>query len=233
MSSYIGIVAAMDVEIDTLKKQMTDIKIEKYFDADFVVGMLNNVPVVAVTCGVGKVSASARTSAMLIKYSPKVVVCTGVAGGLSKDLKVTSLAIAQNSLQHDMDTSALGDPVGMVSGVNMIYFPSDEYATSVLRDSADDCGIHNLVGNIASGDQFICDENKKVYIKETFNAIACDMEIAAISYVCYINKVPFCACKAISDDGSDNAELQFSQFVSIAAENSAKVISSFVSLYNK
>lgn len=233
MDSLIGIIAAMDVELQLIKDRMTAPKTEKYFGADFIVGELGGKKVVAVTCGVGKVSASCRISAMIIKYSPKVIVCTGVAGGLSAELKVTSLAIAQNSVQHDMDTSPLGDPVGLVSGVNMIYFPSDDYATIILKKSADECDIHNLVGTIASGDQFICDKNNKEYIKKTFNAIACDMEIAAMSYVCYINNVPFCACKAISDNGSDDAGMQFNEFVSIASVNAAMVIEKFINLYNR
>jgi len=233
MDSIIGIIAAMDVEIDTLKSKMTEVSTEVYFGAEFLRGKLKGKAVVAVTCGVGKVAAASRISAMIIKYSPKVIVCTGVAGGLSTELKVTSLAIAENSVQHDMDTSPLGDPVGMISGINMINIPSNEYATEILVASANECGIHNVSGVIASGDQFICDSDKKEYIKNTFNAIACDMEIASMAYVCYINDVPFCACKAISDNGSDDAEMQFNEFVSIASENSAKVIEKFISLYNR
>ncbi len=233
MNSTIGIIAAMDVEINTLKGKMTEISTESYFGTEFLCGKLNGKDVVCVTCGVGKVAAASRISAMIIKYSPKVIVCTGVAGGLIPELKVTSLAIAENSVQHDMDTSPLGDPVGMVSGINMIYIPSNEYATETLKKSADECGIQNVLGTIASGDQFICDGGKKNYIKSTFNAIACDMEIASMAYVCYINNVPFCACKAISDNGSDDAQMQFNEFVSIAAENSAKVIEKFISLYNR
>ena len=116
---------------------------------------------------------------------------------------------------------------------NTIWIPSNEYATEALKKSAVECGIQNVVGTIASGDQFICDSGKKEYIKSTFNAIACDMEIASMAYVCYINNVPFCACKAISDNGSDDAGMQFSEFVSIAAENSAKVIEKFITLYNR
>ena len=104
MSSYIGIIAAMDVEIDTLKNKMTDISTTSYFGTEFLCGKLNGKDVVCVTCGVGKVAAASRISAMIIKYSPEVIVCTGVAGGLTTELKVTSLAIAQTSVQHDMDT---------------------------------------------------------------------------------------------------------------------------------
>ncbi|MBR4282872.1 MAG: 5'-methylthioadenosine/adenosylhomocysteine nucleosidase [Clostridia bacterium] len=233
MDSIIGIIAAMDVEINTLKSKMTDVSTEAYFGAEFLCGKLNGKSVVAVTCGVGKVAAASRISAMIIKYSPKVIVCTGVAGGLTPELKVTSLAIAENSVQHDMDTSPLGDPVGMISGINMVNIPSNAYATEILKTSADECGIHNVSGIIASGDQFICDGSKKDYIKSTFNAIACDMEIASMAYVCYINNIPFCACKAISDNGSDDAGMQFNEFVSIAAENSSKVIEKFITLYNR
>ncbi|MBQ2376843.1 MAG: 5'-methylthioadenosine/adenosylhomocysteine nucleosidase, partial [Clostridia bacterium] len=105
---------------------------------------------------------------------------TGVAGALASELRVGDVAVAENVVQHDMDTSPIGDPVGLISGINMVQIPADEKISSSLKKTAADLGMTCLSGTIASGDQFIADKAKKAYIKDTFSAIACEMEGAAI-----------------------------------------------------
>ena len=128
----IGIIAAMQSELDIIRSSLCDVKTEKRGGILFYKGQYKGVKVVCAVCGIGKVFAAMCTEAMIIRYKPDVIVNTGVAGALSDKLHRLDCTIAKRCVQHDMDTSALGDPVGMVSGVNKIYFESDERASSLL-----------------------------------------------------------------------------------------------------
>ena len=128
---------------------------------------------------------------MIIKYAPDLIINSGVAGSLSSELSVCDVALAGAVVQHDMDTSPLGDPVGLISGINVVYINSSAEYTAKLAAAAGENGIKTLVGTIASGDQFIANGEKKAYVRDTFDAIACEMEGAAIGQVCYVTKRRF------------------------------------------
>ena len=165
---------------------------------------------------------------MILKYAPDLIINSGVAGSLVGELSVCDVALAGAVVQHDMDTSPLGDPVGLISGINVVYIDSAKEYTDRLAAAASENGIKTLVGNIASGDQFIANAEKKAYVRDTFGAVACEMEGAAIGQVCYVNGVPFCVMRAISDGGDDDASVDYPTFVGIAAENTFKIIKSFL-----
>ena len=85
-------------------------------------------------------------------------------------------------------------------------------------------GIRCVKGKIASGDCFVNSAEKKKYISETFGALACEMEGAAIGQVCYVNRVPFCVIRAISDAADGSSFMDYSNFIALAAKNSAAVL---------
>jgi adenosylhomocysteine nucleosidase len=130
-----------------------------------------------------------------------------------------------------MDTSPLGDPVGLVSGINVVRFPADLRAVELICRAADDLSVNNVKGTIASGDQFIASREKKADIVEKFGAIACEMEGAAIGHVCYVNATPFAVVRAISDSADDSSHMDYGEFLKIAAERSFKVVTRFVGEY--
>lgn len=226
----IGIIAAMDVELEKLKQSMTDIKIETLAGTDFIKGTLWGRQIVAAVCGVGKVNAAMCAQTMILKFSPDFIINSGVAGGLDKELKVCSIVVAQSVVQHDMDTSPLGDPIGFISGIDIISIPCDEKICQLLKQATDNNNIHCMVGTIASGDQFISSSDKKSFLTNTFNATACEMEGGAIGHVCYKNNVPFCVIRSISDGADNSSPIAYPQFVKLAADNLEAVLKSFFGL---
>ena len=115
----IGVIGAMQMEVDNLKAVMEDVTTETYSGVEFVSGKYASKDVVVAKCGIGKVFAAICAEAMILKFDVDKIINIGVAGSLTKDLGVLDVAVANNVVQHDMDTSPLGDPVGLLSGINM------------------------------------------------------------------------------------------------------------------
>ena len=224
----IGIIGAMKIEVEKICSMAENVKKEKVGGIEFNVGELCGHQVIIAVCGVGKVFAAMCAQAMILNYSPDAIINTGVAGALASELRVGDVAVAENVVQHDMDTSPIGDPVGLISGINMVQIPADEKISSSLKKTAADLGMTCLSGTIASGDQFIADKAKKAYIKNTFSAIACEMEGAAIGQVCYVNGTPFGILRSISDNGDESAGMSYDKFIGVAVENSVKILTEFL-----
>lgn len=231
MNDIIGIIAAMDSEIAAIKESMTDKTFEIISEIEFVKGNLCGKNAVVAKCGIGKVFAAICAQTMILKYSPCLVINTGVGGTLTDKLSIGDIAVASDVVQHDMDTSPLGDPVGLVSGINVIHFPADSRAVHLIGKAADKMGVNNVKGTVASGDQFIASKEKKAYIVENFGAVACEMEGAAIGHVCYVNDTPFAVIRAISDSADDSSHMDYGEFLKIAADRSFKVVTEFVESY--
>ena len=224
----IGIICAMKSEMDEISKFM-EIREEKEISSiPFRVGTIENKEVVTAICGIGKVFAGMCAQTMILKYAPEVILNVGVAGTLVKELNIADIAVAKQLVQHDMDTSPLGDPKGLISGINIVEIPCDEKVVKTITACAETVGIHTECGTIASGDQFVVDKERKAFIVEAFNGIACEMEGAAIGQACYVNKVPYGVIRAISDSADDNSHMDYPEFVKIASANNAKVINEFV-----
>lgn len=220
----------MDIEVRSIKALLTDTKTESISGVEFVTGRCGNKEVVVAKCGVGKVFAAICAEAMIMKYHPELIVNVGVAGCLCDNLKIGDIVIACNAVQYDMDTTQLGDPIGMLSDINITYIPADEHISEVLQRSVESVGIDYEKGTIATGDRFVSDDAVKRIITDTFGAKACEMEGGAIAHVCYVNKVPFGILRAMSDGADNGANMDFTSFTQMAAANSTKVIEKFLSL---
>ena len=218
----IGIIGAMQMEVDALQAAMENPASETVSGITFVKGTIGSHEIIAVQCGIGKVFAAMCAQTMILKYSPEAVINIGVAGTVTKGLNVLDIAIADSVCQHDMDTSPLGDPVGLISGINQIYFPADKALADAIGAAAEKLGCRSVRGTIASGDQFIHTQEKKTFIRETFHAIAAEMEGGSIGHVCTVNNVPFAVLRTISD--SDGAAMDYSVFAPKAAMQSIDVI---------
>lgn len=227
----IGIIGAMDIEVEKIKDFLTEIKEEKISGVNFVSGKFGEKDVVVAKCGVGKVFAGLCAEAMILKYAPELIINVGVAGCLDEHLKIGDIVIADSVCQHDMDTSPLGDPVGMLSDINIIKIPADKKAYELFEVCAKELQLPYSVGTIASGDQFVSSGEKKKFIVDTFGAKSCEMEGGAIGHVCYVNNVPFAVLRAMSDGADDGAKMDFPTFAKMAAENSTQVIKAFLSKF--
>ena len=225
----IGIIGAMDVEVESIKALLSDTRTENISGVNFVSGTFAGKEIVVAKCGVGKVFSALCTEAMILKFAPSIIINVGVAGCLTPELKIGDAVIADSVCQHDMDTSPLGDPVGMLSDINIIKIPADKKAYELFSECAKELSLPYSVGTIASGDQFVSSADKKQYIIDNFGAKSCEMEGGAIGHVCYVNKVPFAVLRAMSDGADDGANMDFPTFVKLAAENSTKVIKAFLS----
>lgn len=224
----IGIIAAMDVEMKSLRSYMENTETEVISGIRFVRGTLEGKDVVTAVCGIGKVFAALCAQTMILHYQPRCIINTGVAGTLTDALTIGSIAVSSAVVQHDMDTSPLGDPVGLISGINKVELPADCLLTGQLSACAKVMGIKTATGVIASGDQFVASAERKAFIVEHFKAIACEMEGAAVGQVCYVNKVPFCVLRAISDSADGSSHMDYPTFVQMAAEQSVALLRRFM-----
>jgi len=225
----IGIIGAMDIEIDGFANFMTDIKREKTAIFEFVCGKINNKEVVAVVCGIGKVSAAICAQIMIDRYKPDFIINTGVAGGLHKELGIADIAIASDVVQHDVDTTIFGDPKGYITNLNMVKIPVEEEITEGLKAIAEKIEETKVItGTIASGDQFISTPYQKNLIKDEFDAIATEMEGGSIGHVCYTNNTKFGVIRAISDNASGDALMDYESFKNIAAQKTIKIVTDFI-----
>ncbi|MCR4868685.1 MAG: 5'-methylthioadenosine/adenosylhomocysteine nucleosidase [Lachnospiraceae bacterium] len=222
----IGIIGAMQIEVDNLKKHMENTTEEVISGVTFTSGTVAGAEVVAAVSGVGKVFAAICAEAMIITYHVDCVINIGVAGTLCDELGVMDVAIADRVVQHDMNTSALGDPVGLLSGLNEVYLPADEKLVEGIRKVVEAKGINHKVGTIATGDLFLSKDSTKVKLHENFGAIAGEMEGGSIGHVCYVNKVPFAILRSISD--GKGAEMDYQTFAVKAAQVGIEIILDFI-----
>lgn len=218
----------MKIEAEAIRASLSDIKVETVSGVEFTSGTLHGKEIVLAVCGIGKVFAAICTEAMILRYSPSLIINSGVAGTLTDKLSIGDIAIAKSLVQHDMDTSALGDPVGLISGINKIYFDADEKAVKAFEKVTAAVGANSVTGTIASGDKFMSDTEQKNVVRDRFDAIACEMEGAAVAHVAFINNVPFAVLRAISDSASGDAQMEYPKFVAMAAARSHKIIDEFV-----
>lgn len=226
----VGVIAAMQIEAEDLVSAMTEVREERIGGMLFRAGRLNGIGCVIAVCGIGKVFAAICAQTMILRYAPALILNTGVAGTLTDRLSIGDVIVGERLVQHDMDTSALGDPVGMISGINRVYLPcSEEYSALLLRAAREE-GLSPLSGTIASGDRFMSDSAEKQRIVGRFGAMACEMEGAAIGQTCFVNDVPCCVMRAISDGGDEAAAIDYPTFAKTAAKRGASVVRRFFSL---
>ena len=220
----IGIIGAMRVEVEGLCSKLTDAKSEVICGVEYVSGKLCDKEVVVAQCGVGKVFAAVCANTMILKYNVNAIINTGVAGTLVSCLGILDFAVSSAVVQHDMDTTVIGDEPGLISCINIVEIPASRRLSSLALNLALDQGTPCARGIIASGDQFISSAERKDYIRNTFGAIACEMEGAAIGHVCYLANVDFVVIRCISDSATGDAEMEYPEMVSRAAVKSEALV---------
>ncbi|MCI5605525.1 MAG: 5'-methylthioadenosine/adenosylhomocysteine nucleosidase [Clostridia bacterium] len=221
----IGIIGAMDIEVQALKERMDSAEVEKISTIDFYSGRICGIDTVVAVAGVGKVNAAVCAQTMILNYSPDLIINVGIAGGLAADFAIGDIAVAESVVEHDMDTSPLGDEKGFISGINMVKLPCDKRIADMMMNAVETVGgIKAQRGVIASGDQFIFKQEQRDRIIGDFGAIAAEMEGASIGHVCVMNNVPFGVLRAISDGANGDSYMDFPEFAKMAAENSIKII---------
>ena len=214
----------MSAEVEALKAKIENAKTEKISGAEFVSGRLSGKDVVVAQCGIGKVFAAICAQTMILRYGATTLINTGVAGTLSEEIGILDFAISSGVVQHDMDTTAIGDAPGLISGINIVEIPAAKSLCETVVSTAIEQGNRAIAGIVASGDQFINNASRKAFIRDTFGAICCEMEGAAIGHVCFVNGVDFVIIRCISDNASGEAEMEYPEMVKIAAVKSQQLV---------
>lgn len=234
MDKYrLGIICAMKNEAQLLLEQMTEIQVENVQGSDYYTGYIDGTSVVLSICGIGKVAAAMCAQTMVLLFDPDYIINSGVAGALSTKLNIYDIVVSDSFVQHDMDTSPLGDPKGMISGINMTYLPSDKTIEETIYNVSVSLGKNTIKGIMASGDVFVSGRDNKLKINEEFNAVSCDMESASIAQVCYIAKKRFCAIRCISDCVNGDSGIEYAIFVEDAAKTVSNILINFIKTYFK
>lgn len=221
MRRKVGIIIAMDKELQPFL-QGKKYKKRTFFDKDFYIYRSKNTECVVVNSGIGKVNATYAATTLINVFDPDIIVSTGISGGLGRS-KLLELVVAEKTVQHDVDTTALGDPIGFVSTVDRVYFPSDPDA---VRSFVEQTGAKKVT--MACGDQFVADKQRSDFIVNTFDASACDMESGAIAQVAYIADKPFLAVRCISDGADEGAAMSFENMTDIASERLAEAVTKWL-----
>ena len=224
----IGIIGAMKVEVDGLKALMTEKKESVISQISFLQGRLMGKECVVAQCGIGKVNAAICAQTMILTYRPACIINLGVAGAMGKGIHIGDVVIAHNVIQHDVDTTAVGDERGFLSGLNVVRIPCEEKLNKALERAGNEAGLCVHRGTILTGDQFIADKQKLNQLMEDFGGVACEMEGGSIGQVCMVNKVPFSIVRAISDQANDDAHVDYPQFVKTAAAQSICLVKEFL-----
>ena len=152
--------------------------------------------IIACCGGIGKVNAAMATQMCIDRHRPDLILNAGVAGSFL-DLPIGTIVLAESLLQHDVDTSPIGDPVGLVSTVNRLEFPVARL--SQAKQLLDGMGVSYVTGKVASGDAFMVKGDRADWVARTFSPTLCEREGCAVAQVCLRNGVDFLALKSVSD----------------------------------
>ncbi len=228
-----GFICALSVEVEGIVKLMENTEKTTVAKITYHKGEIYGKEVVCCECGIGKVNAAMSTQIMIDLYHPDVIINSGIAGSLSGDIRIGDIVVSDDCVQHDMDGTEMGDPLGQVQFNDELrtYFPADKATADRLFEACKTIdGINVFRGRIASGDVFISSRDRRQKVADHFDAIACEMEGAAVGTVCYRNGVPFAILRSISDDWNNNELMDFMKFRALAAERSIRVIAEFIRL---
>ena len=221
----IGIIGAMEVEVAILKEKMEDVQIIKKASMDFYEGILAGKKVVVVRSGIGKVNAGICAQILADVFSVDAIINTGIAGSLNKNINIGDIVLSTDVVQHDMDATGFGYRKGQIPQMPVFFFNADDnlrrLAAEVCKEVNPD--IQVFEGRIASGDQFVCDQDVKNRIVSEFSAYATEMEGAAIGQAAYLNEIPFLVVRAISDKADGSAQMDYSEFEKAAVDHSVRL----------
>lgn len=222
----IGIIGAMEEEVAVLKQEMNIEETVEYASMQFCKGVLCGKNVVIVRSGIGKVNAGICAQILADKFDVDVLINTGIAGSLDAAIDIGDMVISTDLVEHDMDATIFGDPLGQVPRMDTFSFPADasliEKAVAANEEANPD--IKTFTGRIVSGDQFVSSSEVKEKLVENFEAKCTEMEGAAIAHAAYLNKISCVIIRAISDKADNSATMDYPTFEKQAIEHSVRLV---------
>ena len=222
----IGIIGAMEEEVAILKEAMDVEKIVEHASMQFYKGVLCGEKVVVVRSGIGKVNAAVCAQVLVDKFNIDILINTGIAGSLDPAIDIGDMVISTDLVEHDMDASIFGDPVGQIPRMDTFSFPADPELVkkAVQANTEANPDIKTFTGRIVSGDQFVSSSEVKEKLVSLFDAKCTEMEGAAIAHVAYLNKVSCVIIRAISDKADNSATMDYPTFEKQAIKHSVKLV---------
>ena len=227
----IGFICALAIEVEGIVNLMDNKSEQTVAKITYHKGAIFGKEVVCCECGIGKVNAAMSTQIMIDLYHPDVIINSGIAGSLSGKIRIGDIVVSDDCVQHDMDATEMGNPLGEVQFSDELrtFFPADQAAADKLYATCKTLPDINVFrGRIASGDVFVAAHEPRQKIADHFDALACEMEGASVGTVCYRNGVPFAILRSISDDFNNNDFVDYMEFRDVAAERSIRVIEEFI-----
>lgn len=215
----IGVIIAMDIEY----RKMCDAL------GGRPQGIINGNEVVLWQCGIGKVNAAIGTINLITQHNPDCIISTGLAGGIDPSLEVTDVVVGSQTAYHDVWCGE-GNEWGQVQGLPA-RFDADPKMLQCAKKVAESSKQRVLSGLICTGDQFISDKATQADIKTRFpEALACEMESAAIAHTCLLRHVPFLSVRVVSDTpgNTDDHQQQWSDFLTFMSDKSFHFVKSFL-----
>lgn len=221
----VAIIGAMEEEVSLLRDQISSLTTETHGGFEYYLGQINQIDVVLLKSGIGKVNAAISTALLIKLYEPDYVINTGSAGGFHTDLEVGDIVISSSVCHHDVDVMAFGYERGQVPGHPACYLP-DPTLIAAAKASIDVLNeVTHMHGLIATGDRFMHLAEDVETTRGNFpDMIACEMEAAAVAQTCHVFETPFVIIRSLSDIAGKENAVTFEQYLEKAATHSAKVI---------
>lgn len=229
----IGIIGAMEEETRVLLSYMEHRVDQNTHHLSYTTGEIHGVEVVMTQSGIGKVNSALAAAFMIDRYQPELIINTGSAGGLKKELQIGDVLVSDAVAYHDVDATAFGYEKGQVPQMPAEYLSDERYVREILN-AAQSVGLHPLQGLIVSSDSFIASKEGVSKIKQDFpEAGATEMEGASIAQTCFVMDTPFVIIRAISDSADEEASTSFDEFIITAGKKSAEMVVAFLANHQK
>ena len=227
----IGIIGAMEDEVAQLKKNMEIEETTEVASLSICRGKLSGREIVVVRSGIGKVNAAICTQILVDQFHVDVIINTGIAGSLDAEIDIGDIVISTDAVEHDMDASIFGDPIGQIPQMDTFSFPADESLVKLAKEVNEKANpdVHTWIGRVVSGDQFVSSGEKKEQLIRVFDAKCTEMEGAAIAHAAYLNKISCVIIRAISDKADNSAVVDYPAFEAAAIRHSVRLIEALVS----
>lgn len=219
----IAIMGAMPEEVAPILEKLGSYTTVEYAGNKYYEANYKGVDVVVAYSKIGKVFSTLTATTMIEHFGCEKLLFSGVAGAVNPELKVGDLVVATKLSQHDLDISAFGHPFGYVPE-GAVYVEADQELINISKTVAQSLGKTVREGIIATGDQFVANEERKNWIGETFKADALEMEGGSVAVVCNALNVPFFILRAISDAADMDASFSFDEFLETSAIESAEFV---------
>lgn len=220
----VGIIGAMAQEVEILRNTMSNPQLTEMAGCKIYQGKIGETEVALLQSGIGKTAAAVGTTLLLQIAKPDVVINTGSAGGLDRQLNVGDIVISSEVRHHDVDVTAFGYEKGQLPA-NPAAFIADEKLVALATAETEKAGFNAVSGLVCSGDLFVNGAAMIEKIRHDFPHVAAvEMEAASIAQVCHAFSVPFVVVRAISDVADKESHLSFDEFLPLAAEKSSAIV---------